>query len=451
MEITKSQLQKLFPNYDEGPAFQAIYSVQTDSREQMPNSLFIPIVGERFNAHDYIEQAIENGAVASLWDKRYALPEKVKHKCNFFYVDHTVEAMQDLANFYRKEINPIVIGITGSNGKTTTKDLVASVLETTYKTHKTAGNFNNDIGLPLTILTMPQDTEVLVLEMGMNDFGEIKRLSEVALPDYAIITNIGESHIEYLGSREGIAKAKLEIVEGLKNKDHLIVDGDEALLSSLTDYGKVTYCSFVHKDQAFIEDITVDLNKTTFRLGESSYEIPLTGKHHAKNASYAIMLARMLGIDEGKIKAGLQTMEYSQMRFELKKTKEGATIINDAYNASPTSMMGAIDIMKSLEAYQQKIVVLGDIFELGSQAKYFHEKIGRMISSPIDLVFTFGENAKYIAQAVDTSKGNILVKHFTEEETLITQIKSHLDQETVILFKASRGMAFEGLVKQLLV
>ena len=204
--------------------------IMTDSRERVDNGLFIPIIGERFDAHQFIEQAIENGAVAALWDRKKEIPSTIPESFVFFFVDDTAQALQQLAKKYRQDVNPIVIGITGSNGKTTTKDLVSSVLATKYRTHRTVGNFNNEIGMPLTILQMKDDTEVLVVEMGMSDFGEIDRLTNIAQPDYAIITNIGESHIEHLGSREGIAKAKLEITNGLKRDGKLLIDGDEKLL-----------------------------------------------------------------------------------------------------------------------------------------------------------------------------------------------------------------------------
>src|SRR5690625_3399660 len=225
MLFTMKELALKFSNYHGELDFSLpIETVCTDSRVKMNNSLFIPIIGDNFDGHDFIQQAIHNGAIAAFWDKEIDLPSSIPTYFPIFYVSDTTIALQELASFYRDKVDPIVIGITGSNGKTTTKDIVASVMSTTYETHYTKGNLNNHIGLPLTILSMSRATEVLVLEMGMNDFGEIDLLSKIAKPDYAIITNIGESHIEFLGTREGITQAKLEVLNGMKNNGMLIID-----------------------------------------------------------------------------------------------------------------------------------------------------------------------------------------------------------------------------------
>lgn len=443
-------LKTIFPQYVGESSEAAVESIMTDSRKVQPNSLFIPIIGERFDAHDFIESAIEHGAIATLWAREYPVPTHLKNKCFFFYVDDTVEGLQTLASYYRKRINPTVIGITGSNGKTTTKDLLAAMLETTYKTHKTAGNLNNHIGLPLTILSMPSDTEMLVLEMGMNNFGEIDLLTRIAKPEYAIITNIGESHIEHLGSREGIAKAKQEILNGLHKTGIIVIDGDEPLLQDLPSNQDSIAVGFeMSKEQTLITDVEVNLNETTFTVDQVTYKIPLTGAHHAKNASYAIMIAKEVGLTETQMKHGLHQIEYSQMRFEKIVDPSGATLINDAYNASPTSMMGAIEVIRGLDAYEQKIVVLGDIFELGKRAIAFHEQIGKSITKPIDIVYTFGEHAEHITNIVREKEPRITTEHFSNHTDLINQLKKVMDDQTIVLFKASRGMAFENIIETL--
>src|SRR5699024_431179 len=221
-----------------------IKNVLTDSRVQAKQALFVPIVGESFDGHAFLLQVIENGAMAAIWQEDKPLPEELPADFPLFLVKDTITALQEVAASYRSKINPTVVGITGSNGKTTTKDIVAGVCGEAFKTHKTAGNFNNHIGLPLTILSMPKDTEILVLEMGMNHFKEIERLSEIARPDYAIITNIGESHIEYLGSREGIAQAKLEITHCLSEEGKLIIDGDEPLIRVHNTFNRTLSCGF---------------------------------------------------------------------------------------------------------------------------------------------------------------------------------------------------------------
>ncbi|HZW68794.1 MAG TPA: UDP-N-acetylmuramoyl-tripeptide--D-alanyl-D-alanine ligase [Pseudogracilibacillus sp.] len=452
MLFTIDSLKEIFPDYQGGNHQEHIDEIMVDSRKQTSNGLFVPIVGDRFNAHDFIEGAIQEGAIASLWDKQYDIPAELTDRCYFFCVDDTLEALQTLARAYREKVNPTVIAITGSNGKTTTKDIIAALLETTYQTHKTAGNFNNHIGLPLTILSMPETSEMLVLEMGMNDFGEIDLLSRLATPDYAIVTNVGESHIEYLGSRAGIAKAKLEIINGLSEKGSLVIDGDEALLQSLDIKQEVLPCGFEKRSEetVLISDVEVKLDATSFILENRAYEIPLTGAHHAKNAAYAIVLARMLGVSEANIKKGLTRIHYSEMRFETIAHHSGATLINDAYNASPTSMIAAVNVVKQLTNYKQKIVVLGDVFELGERAEQFHAQIGRAITEPIKLVFTIGNNAKIISDTIQASNKKLLSEHCVSEEELIEKLEPYLNEETIVLFKASRGMAFENIINKLI-
>lgn len=450
MLFSFDELKASFTNYKGIEQGEGVWSVSTDSREKKPNSLFIPIVGERFNGHDFLEDAIAQGAVATLWDRRYKVPVELQEKCLFFYVDDTLTALHRLAKDYRNRVNPIVIGITGSNGKTTTKDFVASALKATYRTHKTAGNFNNEIGLPLTILSMPRDTEVLVLEMGMSNFGEINRLSQIARPDYAIITNIGESHIEFLGSRDGIAKAKLEIVNGMGPEGRLLIDGDEELLRSHSFPQDIIALSFQKEGQGIrkISNAQVSLEETRFVYGERSYTIPLTGAHHAKNAAYAIEVARLLRVDEEEIRQGLKDSETTGMRFEQLRSPSGAVIINDAYNASVTSMIGAIQIIKQIEGFDRRILVLGDVLELGKYSKDFHRQIGKAIDTPIDYLFTYGEQARQILEGLSKAS-SIHSEHFTNRDALVERLAPLMEEGTIALFKASRGMAFETLIEAL--
>src|SRR5699024_6994436 len=249
---------------------QTIHQVVTDSRVDSNNALFIPIVGENFNGHEFAEQAVRNGAVALLWDRAYELPEDIESGVSIFFVDDTLQAMQKLASKYRDEVNPVVIGITGSNGKTTTKDLVRHVLESSFRIHHTHGNLNNHIGVPLTILGMNPETQILILEMGMNHFGEIEQLSQIAKPDYDIITNIGESHIEFLGSREGIAQAKLEILTGMNKDGTILIDGDEPLLDHIEKVAHVIRCGFCDHNDIIIENLALSGHSMSFTLSNHS-------------------------------------------------------------------------------------------------------------------------------------------------------------------------------------
>lgn len=449
MLFTTADLINVFPDY-QGCASDLIpiKQVSTDSRKSLQQGLFIPLKGDHFNGHQFLSQAIEQGAVAAFWSELEEVPSFVPTNFPIIFVQDTLEALQTLAKVYREKVNPTVIGITGSNGKTTTKDIVASVVSTSYKTHHTIGNLNNHIGVPLTILSMPEDTEMLVLEMGMNHFGEIEVLTKIAEPDFAIITNIGESHIENLGSREGIAKAKAEILEGLKETGTFILDGDEPLLEPYSKGAQSVSVGFHDSNDFVINHLIINSSMTTFSLKGSDqlYQLPLLGKHHAKNAGYAIVLAGKLGISSEFISKGLTEIKSTTMRFERIKGKNGVTLINDAYNASPTSMVAAIEVLSQLEGYENKIVVLGDMYELGEDEKLFHQQVGESITDTIDQVCTIGELAREISQA---TRG-IESQHFSDKESLISYLSKRLSSQTIILVKASRGMKLETVIESLL-
>ncbi|ASK63584.1 UDP-N-acetylmuramoylalanyl-D-glutamate--2,6-diaminopimelate ligase [Virgibacillus phasianinus] len=451
MLFTTNWISTIFRNYS-GVAEDTIQinEVVTDSRTRSSKSLFIPIVGENFDGHDFIKQAFDNGAVATIWNKNKELPSFLPTEFPVFFVDDTLRALQGLAAAYRKEIDPVVIGITGSNGKTTTKDLIASVMKSSYKTHATNGNFNNEIGLPLTVLAMDRKTEVLVLEMGMSNFGEIERLSKIALPDYAVITNIGESHIEYLGSREGIAKAKSEIVTGMTGNGYLLIDGDEPLLSAFHSKDRVIRCGFNTGNTVEINQVKISQDHTGFVLADgASYSVPLLGSHHALNATFAITLAKLMSIDSGVIQQALSSLQLTSMRFEMVSGRNDVSIINDAYNASPTSMKAAIDVVKQMSGFSTKILVLGDILELGEHAQSFHESIADVIDDSVSVLFTLGDQAKSINKKVTAMENGVVCKHFSTKEELAHGLEFYLNKDTLVLFKASRGMQFEKIIDKI--
>ncbi|TFB23300.1 UDP-N-acetylmuramoyl-tripeptide--D-alanyl-D-alanine ligase [Filobacillus milosensis] len=439
-----NQLKQLFTNYSGKIDEKNIFEVFTDSRKQVKNGLFVPIIGDKFDAHEFIPEAIKNGAVAILSSRRYL--EGVEDNFPVFYVNDTTEGLQQLATFYRELINPIVVGITGSNGKTTTKEIVANCLSSTYKVWKTQGNLNNHIGLPMTVLDMDVNTEALVVEMGMSAFGEIELLSNIVKPDYGIITNIGESHIEHLGSREGIAKAKLEITSGFREESVLIIDGDEPLLEGQHTKNNLT-CGFSSDNDYIIENINQGNESTSFQINDQSIEIPLLGKHQAKNTAFAYALCKCLNLDTEKVINQLRHIELPSMRFEQLKSKHGFTIINDAYNASSTSMIASIDVLKQMN-FIKKIVVLGDILELGDYAISDHERVGQAIDSNIDAVYTVGDVSRHILNGLP-SGFNGEKKHFNDKTTLADYLEKQIDEDTVILFKASRGIELEKVIDQL--
>ncbi len=414
--------------------------------------MFVPLSGENFDGHDYVEQAINNGAAAVLWQEGRKLPDSVPAGFPVFFVNDTLLALQELAAAYRQEVNPAVVGVTGSNGKTTTKDMIASVAGSSFRTHFTKGNLNNQIGLPLTILSMPRGTEVLVVEMGMNHKGEIETLANIARPDYGVITNIGESHLAYLGSREGIADAKLEMTKGMPEDGHLIIDGDEPLLRQVSRRERVITCGFDSMNDIVIKNVNLTKKHTEFQLDtdDELYTIPLLGSHHALNAAFAVTVAGLLKIAKRDVRQALQSLEWTSMRFELLEGKNGSSLINDAYNASPTSMKAAINVVKQMEGFKRKVLVLGDMFELGENAEALHRSAVENVDQSIDAVLTIGEHATAMAAAVSDQIDTIDSRHFTSKEALLHAIETYTAEDTLILFKASRGMQFESLIDHIM-
>ncbi|MED4456233.1 UDP-N-acetylmuramoyl-tripeptide--D-alanyl-D-alanine ligase [Metabacillus fastidiosus] len=427
-----------------------INGISTDTRQIQENNLYIPLVGENFNGHTFAEKAIELGAAAIIWDKNEPNPPQ---NVPVLFVDNTLGALQGLAKSYRDELNIKVVGITGSNGKTTTKDMISSVLATTYKIHKTKGNLNNHIGLPLTILSMPEETEIAILEMGMSGKGEIELLSAIGRPDVAVITNIGEAHLMDLGSREGIAEAKLEITKGLKEDGTLIYYGDEPLLKEgVKDLSirTVTFGETAENDY-FATGINQKINGTSFVVAGNEYFIPVLGKHNVNNALAAFAVGKYFSIDEQNMATGLNKIEITGMRLELVQAENNVSVINDAYNASPTSMNAAIQLLEDLQGFNKKIVVLGDMLELGEDEKLFHQQVGEKINEKeIAYVYAYGKLGEEIAAGAKKNIPGERVLHFHDKEELIADLKKKLASGDIVLVKASRGMRLEQVVESIL-
>ena len=432
-----------------------INGVSTDSRENLQGKLFIPIKGEKFDAHQFLQQAIENGAAAVLCSKSF---ENVPTNVPVVLVEDTLEGLQQLAKSYLNEWNGKVVGITGSNGKTSTKDILTSILSAKYKVHKTQGNYNNHIGLPLTVLAMDEDTEVAVLEMGMSNFGEIELLTKIANPDAAIITNIGESHMMELGSRAGIAKAKLEIAEGLKENGTLLINGDEPLLidgvKGIPFKGNIETFGFNHSNLLFPTTFELTENGSSFEVNQienNTLTLSVLGKHNISNTLAAIGVAMKFGLTSAEIENGLGKLELTKMRMELLKAPNGVTVINDAYNASPTSMKAAIDLVADLKGFARKFVVFGDMLELGDLEVAFHEEIGSEVASKgIDYLYTYGELASNGAAVAKKVMGESRVKSYQDKEKLIQDLLQTAKENDLIVVKASRGMKLEEVVNAIL-
>ncbi|WP_342760352.1 UDP-N-acetylmuramoyl-tripeptide--D-alanyl-D-alanine ligase [Paenibacillus sp. PK3_47] len=436
----------------------AVAGVVTDSRKITPGCLFVPLAGDHFDGHHYSAAALAAGSAATLWQRDKGLAPEGG---GVILVDDTLSALQKLSAAYLSQIAPQVVGVTGSNGKTTTKDMITALLEKQYKVHKTQGNFNNHIGLPLTVLSMSEDVQIAILEMGMSSRGEIALLAALAPPDVAVITNIGESHLLQLGSRKEIARAKLEIAEGLKRGGLLIYNGDEPLLAEVMaeenfhapeDIKTFRFGLSADNDDYPTGMMTHNEGMTfTSNLHQdNALTLPLQGRHNVVNALAALAVARHYGVSEQNIAEGLTGLKLTGMRIEVIQTASGLTLLNDAYNASPTSMKAAIDVLQSMKTGGSRIAVLGDMLELGPDEAEFHREIGNYLDpAETDLVFAYGPLSAHIAEAAEQKFGAGRVFAFTDKEKLTSDLISRCDAGDVVLFKASRGMRLEHVLQSL--
>ena len=431
-------------------------SYSKDTRTIKEGDCYIGIKGATFDGNLFWEKALENGASTVIVQNVEIEDEKLKKWSdkNIIKVEDTLEALYSIARYKRSLYNIPVIAITGSVGKTSTKDIVANVVSKKYKTLKTEGNNNNNIGLPFTILRL-QDEEVAVIEMGMNHFGEISLLTSIAKPTICIITNIGTSHIGNLGSRENILKAKLEILEGSR-KEAVIINNDNDLLHKWYEENKENYNikTYGIKEQSDImaKEIKLEENKSTFTCKinntEEKINVPVGGEHFILNALCAITVGEVLKIEEDKIKKGIENFELTKKRMDIVELEKGIKIINDAYNASLESMTASLKVLSEFK--ERKIAVLGDMFELGDFSEELHKKVGKeVIKNNIDILIACGENARYIADVAkeNIDKENVYYLRKTEEiKPLLEKIVKDND---VILFKASNGMKFYEIAERM--
>ncbi|MFC6041412.1 UDP-N-acetylmuramoyl-tripeptide--D-alanyl-D-alanine ligase [Paenisporosarcina macmurdoensis] len=433
-----------------------VSGVSINTKTIQPGDLFIPFKGEKVNGHQYVAQAFEKGASAALWQPNEPNPPK---DVPLLFVEDSEKALQQMARAYRNEHQATFIGITGSNGKTSTKDLVAGVLTPYFRVQKTAGNFNNNLGLPITILSLDEDTDFAVLEMGMSGYGEIEFLSTLAKPHFVAITNIGEAHMQDLGSREGIAKAKFEIVTGLQPNGCLFYDGDEPLLSPFIQkmtgenlFPSIKTISFGANlsNDVSVQSIEATENGSEFNvtgLIDARFMIPVLGKHQVKNALVAILIAQKAGLTNEQIKDSLKNVSLTDMRMEVIPAKNGSLFINDAYNAAPTSMKAAITFIRETTIRPEKWLVLGDMLELGDEEKAYHEELADYIS-PHDFagVCLYGPRMKWLYEKLHTMfEGNVIWSE-SDYEPIRKTLKSGTSPNSIILVKGSRGMALENVI-----
>ena len=410
-----------------------IKNVVMDSRKVTEGSLFFAIN----NGNSYVKDVLDKGASLVIADNTDVEDERIVK------VSDTVATMQDLATKYRKKLDIQVIGITGSNGKTTTKDIVYSLLSAKAKTLKTEGNYNNHIGLPYTLLNVTDEERFVVLEMGMSSLGEIKRLGEISSPDYAIITNIGDSHIEFLKTRDNVFKAKTELLEFV-NKENTFVCGDDEYLAKLD----VNRIGFNDSNTHRIESYEFSDKGSKFVLDGKEYEMSLLGKHNISNTAIAIELAKKIGLTDEEIQSGLKEIKISNMRFQEIKIGEDI-YINDAYNASPTSMKAAIDTLNEIYNDKYKIAILGDMLELGENEVDYHiDVLNYLLNKNIKLIYLYGERMKKAYDIfMKTKSEEYRFWYYPDKEGIVESLKN-IRMEKVILLKASRGTALEDIIKK---
>lgn len=423
---------------------------ERDSREIKKDGLFFAIKGANQDGHDYIPKVFEAGAMLAVSEK--LLPEEMHP---YILVESTTKALRDLAEFYRSRLNVTVVGVIGSVGKTSTKETTACVLSEKYKVLKTTGNYNNEIGVPLTIFKLTEEDEAAVLEMGINHFGEMSRLAKTARPDYCIITNIGPCHLEYLIDRDGVLKAKTEVFEYLSPNGNAILNGDDDKLSTvLKVHGKpVIYFGRGDKNNVYADEIEhlgldginmkIHINIQGFPKADFRVHVPIPGIHMVNNALAAASAATVLGLTPEEIRAGLKKVETINGRTKIIHTGN-YTVIDDTYNANPMSMRAALDVLSC--AKSRKVAILGDMFELGGDEKKLHYEVGAYaaVQKP-DLLITVGKLSEEIAKgAGDNGIENII--SYPDLDSLFKDLNGHLKKEDAVLAKASHGMEFAKVV-----
>lgn len=422
-----------------------IQSFTQDSRQVKEGGMYIPLKGERFDGYDFIDNAFENGAKAIITSQDVYYPDKI-----IIQVEDTLQALKDMALYLRKHRDVKVVGITGSVGKTSTRDMVYSVVKQKYKTLKTEGNYNNEIGLPLTILRY-QEEEVMVLEMGMNHLKEMSRLSKIALPDVAVITNVGTAHIGELGSRENILKAKLEITDGMDDDSVLIINQDNDMLATV-DIPRLKVVRVGKDKGSQIKAKNIVLNETTSHFvveydgkGEKIV-VPVQGEHNISNALLAIAVGLELNIDMEDIKKGIQEFELTKNRMDILEKENHVTVIDGTYNASVDSMKSSLDILSHYK--RRKVAILADMLELGTYSETLHREVGQYVADKdIDVFVCVGKDSYYM---YDQAKKQIKECYFFDNNQLLIEQIHHIVQAyDVVLIKGSHSMNLKEVVSVL--
>lgn len=431
-----------------------ICGVSIDSRKVCRDNLFVPIKGMMSDGHRYVKDAVKSGAAATLWNKNEPDPPT---DIPVILVDDTIKAFQDLSYFYRNKLKAKFVGITGSNGKTSTKDITASILSQRFKTQKTMGNYNTEIGVPYTLLNLDEDCEVAVIEMGMEKAGEIDFLTHLVQPDIGIITSVGLVHIDNFPSIEEIAKEKVQIANGIKDNGVFIYFGDDSLIRDTVNRAEINDSirqqTFGTKEfnTLYLKSFSEDLSGITFTVndeGLSELHADMLGKHQALNSMSAILAAKELGMTPEEIHLGLLKIDKTGLRNELIKINK-CTILNDCYKSNPVSIDAALEIFELLQS-QKKIVVLGDMLGYREMSHDMHYKVGKDLTfHNIDELVTIGQEAKYIAMGARKNTNIKSIIEFDTKEEATEYLKKYLNTDCSILIKGSRFLKLEYIVNKL--
>lgn len=433
-----------------------LMGVSIDSRTIREGELFFAIKGDRYDGHDFVKEALRRGAIGAVvsqsWfegNRTFTLEGKP-----VIPVRDTVWALQELARYYRAKFSIPVVAVTGSNGKTTTKDMIAAVLARKYQVLKTEGNLNNHLGLPLTLFGLRVEHQVAVLEMGMSGFGEIRRLCQVGDPTMGVLTNVGPAHLEFFASVEEIAEAKAELLEYLTEGRVAILNADDELVMRRQDRIGGRIITFGLERKADVRGTYLGAcpgGGSKFRVsGGLEITIRLPGRHNVYNALAAVAVGRELRVAEEDIRETLERIEPSPMRMEPLRVA-GVVVLNDAYNANPVSVQAALEALAEIGGNGQRIAILGDMLELGGATVQAHRRIGeKVFSLGIDYLFTYGEWSRLMGEgAVGTGMEGNRVIHFTDKEALVEKVKRLVNPGDTILVKGSRGMGLEDVVQRL--
>ena len=449
----KDLLQATNGNLISGNELDEINNIAIDSRKAKLGDVFIAIIGENLDGHKFMQSALDNGCKTFIKNRSNSIKFE-SSDINLIEVDDTTIALGDIAKYYKEKFVIPYIGVTGSVGKTTTKDMIYAAISNNFDTLKNEGNFNNHIGVPLTLFNLNKKHECAIIEMGMSNFNEIEYLANIVNPKIGVISNIGLSHIENLGSQDGILKAKLEITTNFDENNILIVNGDDEYLSKVCkedcNYNLKTF-GFNSNNDVYCTEYIMSEDSINFKCiingKEEAIFIPTVGKHNIYNAMAAILVGLTLGMELEDIKLGLRGFTASKMRLDIFK-KNDLTIINDAYNASPDSMKAALDILGRYE--KRRVAILGDMFEMGEHSEYGHRLVGESSINNVDVLITVGDMSKFIsdeAKKLGLDSNNIY--HFKTKELAIESLDSLINKDDAVLVKASRGMKLEEIVEYL--